>query len=416
MKTLIQDALIGLQMLAVAFGALVLVPILTGLDPQVALFTAGVGTLLFQVLTKRKVPVFLGSSFVFIAPLIYGVQNWGISATMSGVAASGLLYVVTAIFVKIYGYQSVRKLFPPQITGPIIMLIGIFLAPVAVHLFMGQSGDGSQVLVPQKIAVSVGGLAFVITILISFFAPSRLKPLGILIGIAAGYFVSGILGIVDYSPISKASWFAIPNFVLTSWHLEAVLFFLPVSIAPIIEHIGDVLAIGSVTGEDYTESPGLHRTILGDGIATLFAACFGGPANTTYSEVTGAIALTKCAALKFMTWASCWAIALSFTAKLGSILHSIPTPVIGGILLILFGNIIVLGIQILVDIQEDFKRMDTALLVGIVLVIGTSNFEVTAGDLSLRGVSLAAVVGVILNQVFSICFQLSKKTDKKITP
>jgi len=288
-----KGVVVGAQMLFVAFGALVLVPLLTGLDPNVALFTAGAGTLLFQAVTKRMVPIFLASSFAFIAPIIYGVQTWGIPSTLCGLAAAGLLYVALSIGVKYFGSGFLHRILPPVVVGPVIMVIGLILAPVAVNMAMGKTGDGGAVLVPQNTALIISMITLLATILLSLLARGLLRLIPILCGIAVGYIISIPFGLIDFTPISKAAWIAVPNFVLPQWNWQAVVFIVPVAIAPAIEHFGDILAIGNVTGKDYLANPGIHRSLLGDGIATTLASFLGGPPNTTYSEVTGAVTLTR---------------------------------------------------------------------------------------------------------------------------
>ncbi|MCB1805929.1 MAG: uracil permease, partial [Candidatus Competibacteraceae bacterium] len=280
-------------MLFVAFGALVLVPLLTGLDPNVALFTAGLGTLLFQLITGGKVPIFLASSFAFIAPIIYGVQTWGMAATLGGLAAAGLVYIALSALVKLRGVGVLHRLFPPIVVGPVILIIGLILAPVAVNMALGKSGDGALQLVPQTQAVIVSAIALGVTVLTTLLGKGFLRIVPILCGVVAGYLAALVLGLVDFTPVNNAAWFAVPDFVYPEWNTAAVLYMLPVAIAPAIEHFGDMLAISGVTGRDYLQKPGVHRTLLGDGLATTLAAGLGGPPNTTYSEVTGAVALTK---------------------------------------------------------------------------------------------------------------------------
>jgi len=312
-----KDSLIGLQMLFVAFGALVLVPLLTGLNPNVALFTAGAGTLLFQALTKRMVPIFLASSFAFIAPIMYGVQTWGIPGTMCGLAAAGVFYVLLSLGIKFFGSGFLERLLPPVVVGPVIMVIGLVLAPVAVHMALGKSGDGALVLVPESRALIVSMLTLATTILVSLLAGGFLRLIPILSGIVVGYLISIPMGLIDLAPVSQAAWFAMPAFVLPQWNLQAILFIVPVAIAPAIEHFGDILAIGHVTGKDYLKNPGIHRTMMGDGLATSLASMLGGPPNTTYSEVTGAVTLTRVYNPAIMTWAALFAILLAFIGKIG---------------------------------------------------------------------------------------------------
>ena len=394
-----KDALLGAQMLFVAFGALVLVPLLTGLDPNVALFTAGIGTLIFQVITRRKIPIFLASSFAFIAPIIYGVQTWGIPQTMCGLAAAGGVYILLSFLIRYYGSGIVQRILPPIVTGPVIMVIGLILAPVAVHLAMGRSGDGSAVLVPEQTALIISMASLITTILFSLLGKGIFKLIPIMFGIIVGYLLSFPFGLIDFSGVAQAPWFAIPAFVWPQWNLQAVLFIVPVAIAPAIEHFGDVLAIGSITGKNYLADPGIHRTMLGDGIATSCASLLGGPPNTTYSEVTGAVALTKVFNPGIMTWAALCAIMLAFIGKLGALLQTIPTPVMGGIMLLLFGAIMVIGLNSLVKAGEDLTEPRNLTIVALILVFGIGGMAFSAGEFTLKGIGLAGILGVFLNLV-----------------
>ena len=416
-----KDALLGAQMLFVAFGALVLVPLLTGLNANVALFTAGVGTLIFQVITRGKVPVFLASSFAFIAPIIYGVQQWGIPGTMCGLLAAGLLYVALSLLIRVFGSDILHQILPPVVTGPVIMVIGLVLAPVAVHMASGRTGDGSAWLVPETTALIIAGVSLVVTIFVSLLGKGLFKLIPILCGITSGYVTSLILDMSGFSAatqaafdpgsltnwtgptlismqkVASAPWFAFPDFTFPVWNLEAILFIVPVAIAPAIEHFGDVLAIGGITGKDYVEEPGIKNTLLGDGIATSMAAFFGGPPNTTYSEVSGAVALTRAFNPAIMTWAAITAIVLAFIGKLGGFLNTIPVPVMGGIMVLLFGAIAVIGINTLVRAGTDLMEPRNLAIVAIILVfgIGGMNFDLTV--VKLGGIGLAGIVGVLLN-------------------
>ncbi len=393
------EALLGAQMLFVAFGALVLVPLLTGFDPNVALFTAGAGTLLFQVITRGQVPVFLASSFAFIPAMIYGAQTWGIPATLSGLAAAGLLYIVLSQVVRWRGVDFLHRILPPVVTGPVIMVIGLMLAGVGVNLAMGKTGDGAAELVPYGTALTVAAVSLLTTVLVSLRGGGMLRLVPILAGVAVGYVLSLFMGLVDFSPVRDAPWFAMPAFVTPEWNWAAVIFILPVAIAPAIEHFGDVLAIGSVTGRDYLEKPGIHKTMLGDGLATSLAALFGGPPNTTYSEVTGAVALTKTFNPAVMTWAAIFAIGLAFIAKIGALLATLPTPVMGGILVLLFGAITVVGINTLVRASEDLMQPRNLIIVALVLVSGVGGLSLGGEAYSLSGIGLAGILGVVANLV-----------------
>ena len=388
----LRDFLLGAQMLFVAFGALVLVPILAGLDPNVALFTSGLGTLCFQLVTGGKVPVYLASSFAFIAPITLSVEKYGLPATMSGLAAAGVVYLVLSLIVFWGGSSIINRVLPTIITGPVIMVIGLSLASTAVEM----ATQGSETY-SAAIAIFVSAISLLATILTAILTRGFLRLIPILVGIFTGYLVSLPLGLVDFSPIAKAPWLAIPSFTTPSFSLPAILFILPVAIAPAIEHIGDVLAIGSVTGNDYLRDPGIHRTLLGDGIATTLAAFLGGPPNTTYSEVTGAVALTKIFNPAIMTWAAISAVILSFFGKLGAILQTIPVPVMGGILVVLFGTVVIVGMNSIVQAGEDLLQPRNIAIVGAILILGVGGMSIEAGGFALEGIGLSSIIGVLLN-------------------
>ena len=395
-----KDTLIGLQFLFVAFGALVLVPLLTGLDPNVALFTAGIGTLLFQLINKERVPpIFLASSFAFIAPIIAGTQQWGIASTMGGLVATGLFYVILSFLVRFRGDEFIHHLLPPIVVGPVIMTIGLILSPIAVNMAMGRSGDGASVLVAEEIAIPIALVSCAVAILSTLLGKGFLKLLPILAGIGVGYGVALFYGAVDFTPIKEAKWFALPAFSAPKWQWEAIIFLFPIAIAPAVEHIGDMLAISNVTGKNYLEKPGLKSTLLGDGIATSAAALLGGPPNTTYSEVTGAVTLTKAYNPAIMTWAAIFAIGAAFVGKIGGFLQTIPTPVMGGILLILFGIITSVGIATLVRAQVDFGNSRNMIIVSLILISAIGGMSLKLGGVSFSGIALGAIVGIVLNLI-----------------
>ena len=405
-KFQVKDSLFGAQMLFVAFGALVLVPILTGLNPNVALFTAGLGTLIFQVITKGKVPVFLASSFAFIAPISYGVKTWGIAGTMCGLAAAGVLYILLSFLIKIKGSGFLKKYLPPVVTGPVIMVIGLVLAPVAVGMATGKIG-GSKLVGDNALIISMAALFT--TVIVSIFTKGFIKLIPILCGIIAGYVVSLMFGAVNFDPIVNAPWLAMPDFTFPTWNSDAIFYIVPVAIAPAIEHFGDVLAVGSITGKDYLKDPGVDKTMLGDGVATSVAAMFGGPPNTTYSEVSGAVALTRAFNPAIMTWAAIFAISLSFIGKVGGFLSTIPTPVMGGIMILLFGMITVIGLNTLVRAGDDLTKPRNLVIVSLILVCGIggmvletgtfSIFDITINNIKLEKIGLAGILGIVLNLV-----------------
>ncbi len=392
-----RTALSGAQILFVAFGATVLVPLLTGLNPSLALLGAGIGTLVFQVCTKRQVPIYLGSSFAFIGPVIYSVQTWGMPATLGALASASFFYYVAAGLVKWRGVGFIHRLLPPVVIGPVVMVIGLGLAQVAVSMATGKAGD--QQVVPYGMALSIATISLLATMLTAIRAKKLLKLVPILVGVAVGYVVSIFMGVVDFSKVTEAAWIAVPNFGKPEFNLAAILFMIPVAIAPIVEHVGGILAIGSVTGKDFTESPGLHRTLLGDGLAVNIAGLFGGPPVTTYGEVTGAVMLTKNYNPVVMTYAACFAILMAFVGKFGAFLQTIPMPVMGGIMMLLFGSIAGIGLKTIMDGKVDLSSARNLCIVSVTLVTGIGGLGVTIGSFSLQGISLCGVLAVLLNLV-----------------
>ncbi|MBN1542805.1 uracil-xanthine permease [candidate division KSB1 bacterium] len=395
--------LVGIQMLFVAFGALVLVPLLTGLDPSIALFTAGIGTLIFHLITRTSVPVFLASSFAFIAPIQFGIKQFGIGETLGGLASAGLVYLALAALVKWRGPQVIERFLPPVVTGPVIMVIGLKLAPVAVN--MTKNFDASDVLDPLALAVAL--ITLTTTVFVVMKGKKLFSLIPILCGIIVGYALCIILGVVDFAAIRSAAWISLPwiqamrdgSYALPVFDPAAILYILPVALAPAIEHVGDVIAISSVTGTDYLIKPGLHRTLAGDGLATTTAALLGGPPNTTYSEVTGAVALLKVKDAGLMRIAAIAAIILAFFGKLNAVLKTIPIPVMGGIMVLLFGMIAVVGINTLVRARVDLSRSRNLVIAAVILVFGLGDMSLGAGEFQLAGIGLAGVVGVLLNAV-----------------
>lgn len=398
-ESLGRQVLAGAQMLFVAFGALVLMPLITGMDPNVALFTAGIGTLLFQSVTGRQVPVFLASSFAFIAPIIAAKADFGLPAVLGGVVAAGLVYILLSFAVRLKGPAFIDRLLPPVVIAPVIISIGLALSPVAVNMAMGKSGDGTTQLVPYTTAMLISMPALLTTLLVAVLGRGLFRLVPILAGVAVGYGLSFAFGVVDTAGIAAAPWLAIPNFVTPEFHWGAILFMVPVALAPAIEHIGGVVAIGGVTGNNFIKKPGLHRTLLGDGLATSAAGLFGGPPNTTYAEVTGAVMLTKNYNPKIMTWAAVFAIVLAFIGKFGAGLLSIPVPVMGGILCLLFGSIAVVGLSTLIRHQVDLAEARNLIIVSVTLVFGIGGMTIGHGEFSLSGISLCAIVALVLNLI-----------------
>ena len=392
-----RTALAGAQILFVAFGATVLVPLLTGLNPSLALLGAGIGTLVFQICTKRQVPIYLGSSFAFIAPVIYSVKEWGMPATLGALASASFFYYVAAGLVKWRGVNFIHRILPPVVIGPVVMVIGLGLAQVAVSMATGKAGD-TQV-VPYGMALSIAAISLLATMLTAIRAKGLLKLVPILVGVFVGYVVSLFLGVVDFSLVTQAAWLSIPQFGKPEFNLAAILFMIPVAIAPIVEHVGGVLAIGSVAGKDFTASPGLHRTLLGDGLAVNIVGLFGGPPVTTYGEVTGAVMLTRNFNPVVMTWAACFAIVMAFVGKFGALLQTIPMPVMGGIMMLLFGSIAGIGLKTIMDGRVNLSSARNLCIVSVTLVTGIGGLGLTIGNFSLQGISLCGVLAVVLNLV-----------------
>lgn len=390
----LKQSFVGLQMLFVAFGALVLVPLITGLDSNTALLTAGVGTLLFQLCTGKQVPIFLASSFAFIAPIQYGIQTWGIATTMGGLASAGLVYLALSILVKLRGTEALQRIFPPIVVGPVIIIIGMGLAPVAADMSLGKNS-----VYAYNDAILVSMVTLLTTLSVAVFAKGLMKLIPIMFGITAGYILCLFLGLINFQPVIDAPWFSLPKLTAPEFNLEAILYMLPIAIAPAVEHVGGIMAISSVTGKDFLKKPGLHRTLLGDSLATAAASLVGGPPNTTYSEVTGAVMLTRNFNPNIMTWAAVWAIAISFCGKVGAFLSTIPTIVMGGIMMLVFGSIAVVGMSTLIRGKVDVTEARNLCIISVVMTFGIGNMFVDVGNVSLKGISLCAVVAIILNLV-----------------
>ncbi|ERT18778.1 uracil transporter [Pseudomonas putida SJ3] len=392
----------GAQMLFVAFGALVLMPLITGLDPNVALFTAGIGTLLFQLVIGRQVPVFLASSFAFITPIILAKGQFGLAETMGGVMAAGFVYTFMGLMVKIKGTGFIDRMLPPVVIGPVIISIGLAMAPIAANMAMGKGGDGVA-LMPYKTAMLISMPALLTTLIVAVFGKGIFRLVPIISGVLVGFALSFAFGVVDTARIAAAPWLEIPNFTAPAFNWQAILFIVPVALAPAIEHIGGVIAVGSVTGRDYLKKPGLHRTLLGDGLATTAAGLFGGPPNTTYAEVTGAVMLTKNYNPKIMTWAAVFAITLAFIGKFGALLQSIPVPVMGGILCLLFGSIAAVGMNTMIRHKIDLAEARNLVIVSVTLVFGIGGVLIGSGDgpddWGLKGIALCAIVAIALNLI-----------------
>jgi len=396
-KITYQDILFSLQILLVSFSALIALPILAGLDPNVALFTAGVGTLIFHFATKRAVPVFLASSFAFTAPMMFATKTWGIPATLGGLAVAGLIYIGIGGLIQWKGRKIIETLFPPVVVGPVIMIMGLMLAPVAVSMALGKANPNQ--LIPEKSALLIAMTSLAASISVFLFARRTWRVISIFCGLAAGYLVAIPLGIIDFSIVSSAPWISFPGFKIPVFKFEAIVYLVPAVIVPIIAHLGDILAIGEVTGSDYFKDPGLHRTLMGNGAASVFAASVGGPPAGVYAEATAMVSVFRKSEPKLMVWAGLMAILLAFFAKLGALLQTIPSPAIGGVLIILFGSLVVVGINCLINSRMDLTDLRNLLIVALILVFGIGGITFSAGAFALKGVALALIVGVILNLI-----------------
>ena len=384
-KTLgpVQKTVVGVQFLFVAFGATVLVPLLVGMDPSTALFTAGLGTLLFHLVTKGKVPIFLGSSFAFVAPIVKATELYGLPGTMSGLVAVGAVYAIMSLLIKLSGIGFIKTLFPPVVIGPVIILIGLSLAGSGVNMAKENWG--------------LALVALLTAIFASLLGKGMLKLIPIFCGIVVGYAVASIFGLVDFEPVIAAPWFALPQFVKPALSWEAIIFMIPVTIAPIIEHIGDVYAINEVAGKDFVKDPGLHRTMLGDGLACVAAGFIGGPPVTTYSEVTGAISLTKITDPAVIRIAAVAGIVFSVFGKVSALLKSIPQAVLGGIMLLLFGTIAAVGINSLIHNRTNLGDTRNLIIVSLILTFGIGGAAIEFGGFTMAGIGLSAMLGIVLN-------------------
>jgi len=379
--------ILALQHMFAMFGSTVLVPALTGLNPAVALFTSGLGTLFFHLITGGKVPAYLGSSFAFIAPIIAAQNQFGRDGAMLGIMTVGLVYALMSLVIRLLGTEFFRKLLPPVVVGPVIITIGLGLAPTAKDM------ASEHLLVAFiTLAIAVG---------VSVFAKGIIKVIPILLGIIGGYTFAAFLGLVDFAPVMEASWFALPKFALptVSGNLRAISLVAPIALVTMVEHLGDVVAISSTVKKDFIEEPGLHRTLLGDGIATLVAGLFGGPPNTTYGENVGVLALTKVYNPMIIQLTAVIVILSSFIQKVGVLIQTIPTAVMGGIVFLLFGMIASIGLRTLVENEVDLSKNRNLVIVSVTLVVGISNLSLSFAGLEFGGMGLAAIVGIVMNLI-----------------
>jgi uracil permease len=394
-----KNFVLALQHLIAMFGATVLVPILTGLDPSVALISAGAGTLVFHLVTKGKVPVFLGSSFAFISVinLVKETYNGDLTYAQGGIVVAGLIYVLVSALVRKIGLDRIRKYLPSQVVGPMIIVIGLNLVPVAISMASGH--------------LIVAGITLATALAITFKAKGFVKQLSILIAVVTGYVVSLQLGLVETAVIKESALIAMPAFTLPKFELGAIAIIAPVVIAVFMEHIGDITTNGEVVGQNFIQEPGLNRTLLGDGLATMLAGFVGGPANTTYGENTGVLAITKNYNPAILRMAAVLAIILGFVAKVGGFLRSIPAPVMGGISIMLFSMIALIGVKTIKSSKVEFNTKNIIVMSSIIILgLGTGYlrqyFNISIGisvteTVKITELSLAAIAGVVLNLILN---------------
>ena len=397
--------LLSLQHVFAMFGATILVPLILGMPVSVALFASGLGTLIYMVATQFKVPVYLGSSFAFISAMAFAMKqmNGDVSAAQSGVVLVGLVYVIVALAVKLIGTKWIDRLLPPIVIGPMIMVIGLGLANSAVTN-AGFIKDGTI----QQITVAV--ITFLITAFINTKAKGFLKIIPFLFGIIGGYIAAVVFGLVDFTPVLKADWIAIPQLYLPfstngffkeyHWYFGPETWaILPVAVVTIAEHIGDHTVLSQICGRQFLKNPGLHRTLIGDGIATSVSAFMGGPANTTYGENTGVVGMTRIASVSVIRNAALFAIGLSFLGKFTALISTIPNAVLGGMAILLYGVIASNGLKVLIEKQVDFREVRNLIIASSMLVLGLGGAILELGPVTLSGTALCALAGVILNLV-----------------
>ena len=403
---------LSIQHVFAMFGATILVPILVGLDPTTALFTAGTGTLIYILLTKAMVPAFIGSSFAFITPLITISSQYGWPYAMGGAFASGIMYAIVAFIISRCGSGWIHRALPPVVIGSVIIVIGLNLAPTAMNMAMYTNTSDTSTY--SLVYLSIALVTLAVTVIANVFFKGFLSVIPILFGLAAGYIFTLVMGIffpsyaiIDFTVVREAAWFGFPTFALPKFNLVAVLTFMIVSFATICEHLGDTLCISRVVGQDFYENPGLKRTLLGDGLATTWASLWGGPPNTTYGENVGVLAITGVYSVWVTGGAAVIAVILSLFPKFGALIQTIPNPVLGGISMLLFGVISASGLRTLVDSGVDYQDKRNLTISSIILVIGIGGgmlkFNIVSSlEFSLGSVALSTLVGIILNLIIPV--------------
>jgi uracil permease len=402
---LLQTIPLSLQHLFAMFGATVLVPILFKVNPATILLFNGIGTLLYLFICKGKIPAYLGSSFAFLSPVFVVLPQYGYGAALGGFIVAGAIFSLVALSIGVVGTKWIDDVFPPAAMGAIVAVIGLELAPVAADM----AGLTAKVLEPKIIIVSL--FTLLVTIFGSVLFRGFMAIIPILIGVLSGYTLAAILGIVKFSDIASAPWLAVPTFYTPEFNLSAILIIAPAALVVIAEHIGHLVVTGNIVGHDLTKAPGLHRSLLGNGLSTMISGFFGSTPNTTYGENIGVMAITKVYSVWVIGGAAIAAIILSFVGKLAAAIQSIPVPVMGGVSLLLFGVIAASGIRMLVDTKVDYSRARNLILTSVVLIVGISGASITLGTVTLKGMALATVVSIILSLSFKLLDSLGLTND-----
>ncbi|MBQ2245862.1 MAG: uracil permease [Selenomonadales bacterium] len=388
---LMQTIPLSLQHLFAMFGATVLVPILFNVNPATILLFNGIGTLLYLFICKGKVPAYLGSSFAFLSPVFLVLPQYGYEAALGGFIVVGAIFCLVALLIRKVGTTWIDVVFPPAAMGAIVAVIGLELMPTAASM----AGLNTETIDMNAIFVSV--FTLIVTIVGSIAFRGFLAIIPILIGVISGYALAFFMGMVDLTPVQNAPWFAVPTIYTPTFNLSAIAIILPAALVVIVEHIGHLIVTGNIVGKDLTKDPGLDRSLLGNGISTMFSGFFGSTPNTTYGENIGVLAITKVFSVWVIGGAATFAIILSFVGKLAAAIQSIPTPVMGGVSLLLFGVIAASGIRMLVESKVDYNKPVNLILTSVVLGIGVSNASITLGSVTLRGMALATVIAIILS-------------------
>ena len=401
----LQTLPLSFQHLFAMFGATVLVPILFKVNPATILLFNGIGTLIYLFICKGKIPAYLGSSFAFLSPVFLVLPQYGYEAALGGFIVVGAIFSLVALSIKAIGTKWLDIVFPPAAIGAIVAVIGLELAPTAA----GMAGLTAEVIDPTIITVSIFTLLVTVFGTVAFRGFLAIIP--ILIGVISGYILSFFMGIVDLSAISKAPWLEMPTLYTSEFNLGAILIILPAALVVIVEHIGHLIVTGNIVGKDLTQDPGLHRSLLGNGLSTMLSGFFGSTPNTTYGENIGVMAITKVYSVWVIGGAAVIAIVLSFVGKLAAAIQSIPVPVMGGVSLLLFGVIAASGIRMLVESKVDYNKPSNLILTSVILILGVSNAHVTLGSVTLKGMALSTVVAIILSLSFK-CIE-SLRADSK---